>query len=191
MPRQVDHLQRRREFAEAVWAVIAAQGIEGVTLRAVAAEAGVSVGRVQHYYATREELVRDSCRLMIDAAADAVGHEDGVHPADPAAALRAILVAGLPTIPSGRVGVAVWTAYLAKSVGDPVLAELIGDTQRAAANHVESLLSDLGVPPSDAAGCAVELLALADGLGTRVLVEGMGAAEALAVLDRRLAQVTA
>ena len=69
MPRQVDHQQRRTEIAYAVWAVIAEDGLDAVSLRRVAAEAGISLGRVQHYFDSKEELLRHSCRTVIDISA--------------------------------------------------------------------------------------------------------------------------
>jgi AcrR family transcriptional regulator len=50
MPRQIDHDARRRRIAEAVCTLIAEHGIEGVTLRDVAASAGVSMGAVQRAF---------------------------------------------------------------------------------------------------------------------------------------------
>ncbi|MGK5632559.1 TetR family transcriptional regulator, partial [Streptomyces sp. URMC 123] len=47
MPRQIDHEERRRLIADAVCALADRRGLEGVTLRDVAAEAGVSMGAVQ------------------------------------------------------------------------------------------------------------------------------------------------
>lgn len=57
MPRQVDHAQRRHEIAEALWRVVADQGVHAVSLRHVAAEAGVSMGLVQHYFSSRNEMI--------------------------------------------------------------------------------------------------------------------------------------
>ena len=53
VPRVVDTNARRDEICRAVWTVIARDGVEAVTLRAVAHTAGVSVGRIQHYYPNR------------------------------------------------------------------------------------------------------------------------------------------
>jgi AcrR family transcriptional regulator len=50
MPRQVDHDARRRRIATAVCDLIAERGIEAVTLREVAARAGVSMGAVQRSF---------------------------------------------------------------------------------------------------------------------------------------------
>ena len=58
MPKQVDREERRREIAAAVLRLVATRGVEAASLRAVAAEAGVSMGAVQHYFTTRDEMLR-------------------------------------------------------------------------------------------------------------------------------------
>lgn len=57
MPKIVDHEQRRRELAEALWRVIAESGPDAVSIRSVAAEAGWSPGALRHYFQTREDLL--------------------------------------------------------------------------------------------------------------------------------------
>ncbi len=57
MPKIVDHEERRRELAEALWRVIATSGPQAVSIRTVAAEAGLSAGALRHYFQTREELL--------------------------------------------------------------------------------------------------------------------------------------
>ncbi|MEU3017813.1 TetR/AcrR family transcriptional regulator [Nocardiopsis sp. NPDC007018] len=57
MPKIVDHEERRRALAEALWRVIARSGPQTVSIRTVAAEAGLSSGALRHYFQTREELL--------------------------------------------------------------------------------------------------------------------------------------
>lgn len=57
MPKKVDHDERRRRIAEALLALAAAEGLESVSLRHVAAAAGVSMGAVQHYFRTKDEML--------------------------------------------------------------------------------------------------------------------------------------
>lgn len=57
MPKIVDHEERRRSLAEALWRVIADHGPRAVSIRGVAAEAGLSTGALRHYFQTREELL--------------------------------------------------------------------------------------------------------------------------------------
>ena len=68
MPRVVDHEERRWEIVYALWLVIAEHGIEGVSLRHVAAAADVSMGRIQHYFGTKDALVLAGCTALVQSA---------------------------------------------------------------------------------------------------------------------------
>ncbi|KOG55306.1 TetR family transcriptional regulator, partial [Streptomyces varsoviensis] len=57
MPKQVDHVNRRRLIAEAVCRLTDERGLEGVTLRDVATRAQVSMGAVQRCFRTKEEML--------------------------------------------------------------------------------------------------------------------------------------
>ena len=57
MPKIVDHEESRAEFAQAVWRAIVELGIENATVRTVAEYAGWSVGRLSHYFASKDDLL--------------------------------------------------------------------------------------------------------------------------------------
>lgn len=189
MPKIVDHAQRRREIVTAVWSIVARHGLEGVTLRAVAAEAGISAGRVQHYYATRADLVRDGCRLMVEGAREHFFAQVAALP--PLEALRTLLHRTVPTTESWTVGTIVWSAYHAKSVDDPEIAALVARAHtegvRQAARFVEAARRD-GVlaPGPDPERVALRLLATSEGYAARVMVGSLTADDALRALDQDL-----
>ena len=62
MPKIVDHDVQRVKFAEAAMSLIAQHGLEGVTMRAVAAEAGLSYGSLFHYFSSKDELLVHAVR---------------------------------------------------------------------------------------------------------------------------------
>ncbi len=62
MPKVVDHDIQRMKFAEAAMSLIARHGLEGVTMRAVAAEAGLSYGSLFHYFSSKDELLMHAVR---------------------------------------------------------------------------------------------------------------------------------
>ena len=178
VPKLVDHDVRRREIAQAVWAVIAERGIEGVTLRSVAAEAGVSVGRIQHYYASREELVRDSCRELLKAATQRFEAVDDTTPVE---RLRRLILGRIPTTPEFAIGTSIWLAYEAKSVDDPVIAELVQRGHAGGVRETAALLGECGV--TDASSVALRLMATTEGLAIRVLVGGLEPRAATELLE--------
>lgn len=58
MPKIVDHKSQREKFAQAAMSLIARHGLEGVTMRAVAAEAGLSYGSLFHYFESKDDLLK-------------------------------------------------------------------------------------------------------------------------------------
>lgn len=74
MPKIVDHEQRRRELADALWRIVASQGPAGVSIRSVAAEAGWSPGALRHYFPTREELLLFAMDLSEARAVERITH---------------------------------------------------------------------------------------------------------------------
>lgn len=59
---------RKSRLAEATWRVILEQGIGAVSVRAVAAEAGVAVGALRHLFPTQSGLLDFSAELMLERA---------------------------------------------------------------------------------------------------------------------------
>ena len=177
MPKIVDHEQRRTEITRALWDVIGDRGIEWVTYQAVAHAAGVSVGRVQHYFASKDELVRAGCQAIVDRAVRL--YAERVRGLDPWQALLDLLTEPIPHTESFRRGAAVWYAYLARGVVDPGIGAIVADASRGTVEEAASLLRAAGAP----AGEAVRLVGLSNGLTQRVLVGAMTAEEATAVLD--------
>ena len=57
---------RRRELGEALWRVVIREGIEGASVRKVAAEAGVSTGSLRHVFPTQSELLTFAMQLIVD-----------------------------------------------------------------------------------------------------------------------------
>jgi AcrR family transcriptional regulator len=62
VPKIVDHDVQRVKFAEAAMRLIAQHGLEGVTMRAVAAESGLSYGSLFHYFSSKDELLIHAVR---------------------------------------------------------------------------------------------------------------------------------
>lgn len=59
----VDRSQRRTEVAEAAYDIVATQGLDMLTVRAVAKAKGCSTAIVSHYFAGRQDLLTEVYRL--------------------------------------------------------------------------------------------------------------------------------
>lgn len=184
MPRVVDHEHRRFEIVAGLWQVVADQGIEGVSLRSVAARSGVSMGRVQHYFGTKDALVIAGIDLLVKQAV--IGYEatEGRPPRD---RLLHVLLQQIPDTEAGRIGVTVWYAYVAKAMTHAAVREILAEAIRVGVEectrHVQAV-DDLGEP--EARVRARELLALSDGLTLRVLIGDLSTADAEAMIQARV-----
>ena len=119
MPRQVDHDERRAQLSLAVWHVVVEQGLDGLTLRSVAAAAGCTTGRVAHYFKDKQALLthaRDVMHRRMAARIDALPSQP-----DARARLRAVLLEGLPLDGDRMLGSTVWAHFLLAARTDPVL----------------------------------------------------------------------
>jgi AcrR family transcriptional regulator len=195
MPKIVDHEQRREELAAAVWRLASRDGLDAVTMRAVAAEAGWSTGAVNHYFSDKEELLLFAFRTVADrvsrrvaAARDAAG--------EPLMLARALLDLGLPLDPERRDETRVWFAFLGLALTRPALARaqrlayrawrgLVADSLREAQQRGD-LSAELD-PECEAAG----LIALVDGLAVQASFEPRAVPARLMerLLDERLADL--
>jgi TetR/AcrR family transcriptional regulator, transcriptional repressor of bet genes len=194
MPKQVDHEARRQRIADAVCRVAARQGLEGASLRHIAAEAGVSMGQVQHYFTSKDEMLLFAFHTLsarverrLGATVQALGQ-----PPSTRALLRAVLVAMVPTDDEGRFEAPLWVAFLARAVVEPVLAAPLRSDALVdfGAQQLRSAQEAGEVPRSlDPELEATSLFALADGLMIRTLLDPDQAARALAAIDYRLDRI--
>lgn len=72
MPKLIDHDERKKIIAAAVWKIIGEQGIGAISIRNVAAEAGISTGSLRHSFDSRLELVAYAMQLINEQIEDNV-----------------------------------------------------------------------------------------------------------------------
>ncbi|MEV6243347.1 TetR/AcrR family transcriptional regulator [Lentzea sp. NPDC051838] len=185
MPKQVDHDERRREIGDAVCRVMASRGLDAVSLRHVAAEAGVSMGRVQHYFATKDELLLFAFRQISSRVGDRIG---AVHSPDPRTFLRSLLLELLPLSPQARAEAPVLAAFLAQAVVEPRLASPLREGGSQMVAFVGGLIAQAR-PDGDAERDAMVLLAFVDGLMMQMLIGQVDALSAVELVDHQLERV--
>src|SRR5690349_1597117 len=95
MARQADHTERRRLFAAAALSVISRDGLEGLTVREVAREAGFTTGALTHYFQSKDELLIAASEYAAEQVR--VPMDDVAHGASARDALRQLLYTALPT----------------------------------------------------------------------------------------------
>ena len=189
MPKVVDHEERRRELAGAVWRVILRDGVEGVSVREVAAEAGWSTGALRHYFGTKEELLASAVRLLEERVIRRLQKStDGLEPRE---AVRAALCEVLPLDEDRRMEGSIWFAYISRGLVDKKIAEeheIIFDGLRELCVRIIHEMAEIGhlAPGLDPDREAARLHALVDGLAVHGLVGRIDEDEMLAVLDGHL-----
>jgi len=72
MPKLVDHEKRKLEIAQATWVAIKARGIENLTLRDIAIEAGFTTGVFSHYFKDKNSVLRYSFIIAYRNAYDRI-----------------------------------------------------------------------------------------------------------------------
>jgi TetR/AcrR family transcriptional regulator, transcriptional repressor of bet genes len=194
VPKQVDHDERRRHLGSAVLRLIATRGLEAASLRNVAAEAGVSMGTVQHYFTTKHEMLDFAQRYNYERAKVRIPKliAQVPEPRTTRSLLRALLVDLLGLDGESREGARLGAAMLAYAVIDPqaaVTARIAYDgltgflaTQLQAARDNAELPGHL-----DPCHAARHLCAVVEGLCGPILIGACAPDQALAVLDDHLA----
>ena len=125
MARQADHIERRKRFAAAALNVISRDGLEGLTLREVAREAGFTTGALTHYFNSKDEVLIAASQYaaeQVRAPMEEVALESSAREA-----LRHLLYTALPTttVMKGRwrFWVAFWERAAHAGRGLPVLEQ--------------------------------------------------------------------
>jgi TetR/AcrR family transcriptional regulator, regulator of biofilm formation and stress response len=184
--RQARGHERVEQILRATLAVIARDGVAGVTHRTVAEEAGVPLGSLTYYFASKQDLLRDALRL---------------HVREDAGRLRALADALLA---SGADGEQVVTAFIAQFEGgepdvaqfelylevarDPQLRDVAVESLLAYREVAELALRAAGVPdPAPAAGMVVATI---DGIGLHQAAAGDQAPDLRVVLPLLLRALT-
>lgn len=192
MPKVVDHEVRKRQIAEAVFAVIGSRGMAGVSLRDVAQEAGVSMGSVQHYFGTKDEMLLFALGYMRERAGLRFTSELA-ELKNPSTRdyLRTVLRVLLPTTEAGCQEATVNVAFFSVAPAIPQYRRILADGYSQLSALVRQILTSADADGDLAAGVDVKTEAAAlfyatQGLIGPVLIGVMSCDQALAILDHQL-----
>jgi AcrR family transcriptional regulator len=193
MPRRVDHEARRRHIGAALLDIAAERGLQAVTMREVAARAGVSVRLVQYYFETKDRLLEASWGYVAERLGERIRARAAAIGAGlpPRTLLSVVLGAIVPTDPqSHRDAVASAAFYAAVITGAArpddqlhfpnALHEYVTGVIRSAQDD-GPIDVDLDAPTE-----AAILLALANGLTSSVLGGQWPADRAVEMLELQL-----
>jgi AcrR family transcriptional regulator len=195
VPRLIDRDRRQRELAEATWRVIQRDGVSGVSVRDVAAEAGLAVGSLRHVFSTKAGLLAYSMELVHRRAADRMRAHQSIP--DPLELVRRTLAELLPLDATRRAEMEVNIALIAESPTDPRLKQLALAAQNGIRDACIALLTMLRQADRlhsdrDVDREARRLHSLVDGLAMHLIVDpDLSEDYATAALDDHLGQLSA
>jgi len=173
MPKLVDHDRRRSDIAAAARRVLSRDGIERLSVRNVAHEAGLSPGALRHYFPRHDDLVRFALRQFLDDLQARIAALD--FPTDDLEAATLLVEQVLPLDKQRREDMEVWLGYTERARFDPVLHDMSLESQDALALLARSALArlDEGGALRDGLDLDIEtdrLHALIDGLALHAYV---------------------
>ena len=138
MPKIVDHDSQRGKFAEAVIRLVAREGLEGLTMRAVASEAGLSYGSLFHYFESKDDLlmhaVRYSTSQQTQRVNDLTIRYSGLK------ALECLMCDDALVDETSREDSLVWLAFLYKAALKEPFAQMHADLIGGWLDRIEALL---------------------------------------------------
>ncbi|PRX47808.1 TetR family transcriptional regulator [Prauserella shujinwangii] len=190
MARTADRVAQAERISQAVWRIMASSGPQGLTLRAVAAEAGCTTGLVLHRFPDKRALLVHARDLLHERTGRTMDRlEAGAEP--PGRVLRSVLVLAASLDPDKRQEARVWLGYLAAALADEELAARHTTANRSFLARVARLVARTRPDWSaDAVSTvATALVALVEGVNTLAVAdpETYSAEVQEAVLDRTLA----
>jgi AcrR family transcriptional regulator len=181
VPRYVDKDGRRRQVAAALHRIAAREGLESVSIRTVAAEAGLSVGAVQRDFGTKEALLLFAMHEVVDAVSARLARvRIGPGLLSFAEGLRQVLTDLLPTDDERLAEARVWSAFYARAAVDAEFAEVLAGFDvraRAALRAAVGWAGEQGelAPGQDPDALVELLLVLVDGIWLSAVRQPPGA----------------
>ncbi|WP_460366816.1 TetR/AcrR family transcriptional regulator [Actinocorallia lasiicapitis] len=161
----VDHETRRRELAQALWRVVRRDGVDAVSVRSVAAEAGWSPGALRHYFPDQRELIAAAMRLVTEQVTARIGALDpeGTRVEKALAYFEQLL----PLDRARRTEAEVWFSFVTRARLDPELAALTASVHAELRAFIASIITQLEIQDPTA---APRTHALIDGLCLHLLL---------------------
>ncbi|MGH3448087.1 MAG: TetR/AcrR family transcriptional regulator [Nocardioidaceae bacterium] len=181
----------RQRVLTALRDIIAERGLDQVTVREVAAAAGVSIGAVQYHCPTKDDMLRLALQDMNERIRERVARVEGTGAVR--SVLRGALLEFLPLDEQRSREARIYIAFAARAAVSPyladiqheALAELRGLAEQTFALAVDSGAAYREVDPTLAAHATV---VLTDGLTLQLLTDprGFPVNAAVALIDAHL-----
>jgi TetR/AcrR family transcriptional regulator, transcriptional repressor of bet genes len=177
--------ERRQALIDATARSLAKQGSGGVSVRTIAAEAGVSPGLVTHHFDGVEPLIAATYRQVSERVGEALAAAVAAAGDDPRARLEAYVVGNfLPPVMDEDL-LATWLGLLGLTKSMPLVSAAHAESYAGFRAAIERLLVECG-SKGDRRLEAVAITALIDGLWLELCLDrSVFSADEAAALARR------
>jgi TetR/AcrR family transcriptional repressor of bet genes len=162
--------QRRQELIEATIECLKRHGHEGLSMRAIAAQAGVSLGLINHHFPNKDELIAAAYRHFNNELVGALTAAVQRAPAAPRARMHAFLQASFSRPNLDPDALAVWVVFWGMFRHSPLIQGVHRESYQGYVQLLRDMLTQLvsaagpRAPPVDLRLAAIGLTALLDGL---------------------------
>lgn len=177
---------RRHSLIEACARVLGRAGAAGASVRAIAQEAGVSPGLVNHYFDGVDALVAAAYAHVDGMVTGALDKAVGDAGPDARDRLDAFVTASFAPDIADRHLLATWVAFWGLVTARPDIARQHDEQYAGFRERLEGLLAGCGVPANELRRTAIAVTALVDGLWLELcLSPGCFAVEEASGIARR------
>lgn len=168
MPRIIDVDERRRLVSEAAWRVLTRDGLTELSVRRVAAEAGLPPSSLRYTFPTQASVRDAAVSLLVDRLLVRVAHARSG--ASGPSGARAILLELLPMDAERRTELEVSVSFITLSMTDPSIRPAHAKAQAAVRDVCAQAIELIGAAPTE-----VDLMhAIVDGLALHLLGQDVG-----------------
>ncbi|MFJ6808641.1 TetR/AcrR family transcriptional regulator [Streptomyces anulatus] len=186
MPRVIDTDERNRQVAEAAWRVLVREGLPALSVRKVAAEAGLPPSSLRYTFPTQASLRIKAYALVVERLAERVA---AIAPGADWA--RAVLLELLPLDESRRLEMEITVVLGTAAMADGDLRATHHRAHRAVRDLCERVVRAVEVDPADVRVQTERLHAMMDGLALHMIRQGEdeGTDRAVQAVDVHLADL--
>jgi TetR/AcrR family transcriptional repressor of bet genes len=169
---------RRDSLVEATLRSLAAHGHDGASVRRIAAEAGVSVGLINHHYASIDELIAAAYEKVALGIVRQLTEATEASPPSPRERLNAFFRASCSPAIINPDLLGVWVVFWSMIKHSPIMQETqrhtFAEYRAILERHLTDYAAEIGLNDTDMRLSAIGLSALLDGIWLELCLNPTG-----------------
>lgn len=138
---RIGEAERRQDLITATLDCVSEFGLQGATVRQIAARAGVTPGLIRHYFSSKDQMLQAAYDEVMTGMTGAVVAAANSTEGNARARLRGFIMANLtPPVADGRT-LSLWAAFISHVRVDPNFAEIHRESYLAFRSALEGLVA--------------------------------------------------